>query len=255
MTSSHSLPPDAGHNSKNMTITEKLAHEFEDLVARVKKFSASAEELETTIESDDEQNRQAEIAREAARLSRHIENYRMSAKEPFLEGGRQVDAFFHALKKKVDDEKGEIEVRASEYLRAKAREERRRREEQERLAREEAEAKLKAAAEAEAANRKARANTALEEAIDAQNAAIVASRAANASNADLARTKSDSGVTSTLRTRWEFEISELDKVPLEKLRPYFTRSEIEKAIRAYVAKGGRDLPGTRIFEQSVASFR
>ena len=79
--------------------------------------------------------------------------------------------------------------------------------------------------------------------------------ARHASAADLVRTHTGMGVVATLKTSWAFEITDRTKIDLESLRPYLPLDAIEKAVRAYVRAGGRELAGCRIFQDKKAMIR
>ena len=137
------------------------------------------------------------------------------------------------------------EARVTVYLRAKADAERRRREDEEARAREEAE---RLAAQAKDA-------PTLDKAIEAETVARDAAKAAEAKPADMARTRGDLGSVSTLRTVWDFEVADYAAIPLDLIRPYLARADIDKAIRGAVRSGLRELKGVRIFENSTAVVR
>ncbi len=54
---------------------------------------------------------------------------------------------------------------------------------------------------------------------------------------------------------WDFEITDYEKIPLDNLRPYFKRDDIEKALRFAVKQGARQIPGVRVFQNTKATFR
>jgi tryptophan 2,3-dioxygenase len=94
--------------------------------------------------------------------------------------------------------------------------------------------------------------TAHEKAVDAEKA----SRAAQQSAADLSRTRSnEGGSVSSLRTVWDFRDLNKDVVDLEKLRPFIHVDAIEKAVRAYIKSGGRELQGVTIYEDRKVVVR
>lgn len=184
---------------------------------------------------------------------------RVEAKEPFLEGGRNVDGFFKSISDPIDDLKKRVERRLTDYLRAKEAEERERRQREEREARERAE---QARREAEAAAQAMRDAASLDTAVQAERAAdaaaadaVKAEVAATAKPAELSRVRGEYGAVSSLRTEWVFEGVDRATIDLEALRPYLPVDGIEKALRSYIRAGGRELRGVRIFETTTAVVR
>ena len=133
------------------------------------------------------------------------------------------------------------------------------REAEERIERDKAERAAKEAAEREAAD--------LEAALAAQKAAdqaaadaVKAQRAANAKAADMSRSRSDHGAVSSLHTFWDHKPADaacgdpVDRatVDLEPLRQHLNMEALDKAVKAYVKAGGRDLRGVTIFENTVS---
>ena len=87
-------------------------------------------------------------------------------------------------------------------------------------------------------------------------AAKRAAEAAAATAADRSRARGDHGGVSSLTTFWDFTITDLDALPLDAvLRPHIPRDAIDKAVRAYVKAGGRELDGARIFENTKSVVR
>ena len=207
-----------------------------------------------------------------------LEAFRESEKQPFLRGGNAVDNFFHSLRDKIARRKrgdrsvkpGAIDIlqgriddwqtakRAAELARLEAdRLEAARvsREEQARLRKqlEEAEAARLAAerarteqtkatkaaiADAEAAkaaHAKALADIAAEKAKDAELATQI-------SSADLVRVRAENGgVMLTSRDEGYAFVTNRNLLDLEKLRPFFTQFELEKALRGWAKSTGFEM--------------
>ena len=85
--------------------------------------------------------------------------------------------------------------------------------------------------------------------------ASAAEKAANAKAADLDRQRGDLGAVASLRTTWDFEIVDRNAIPFERIAAHFSMSDVEKAVRRYVAAGNRELEGVRIFEQHHSQVR
>lgn len=239
---------------------QHLGENFSAQIARRDELLAGAVPviIETEVEAEDvtEFLKQIRVARQKAEATRVAE------KETFLASGRVVDGFF----KKITDPLKEYFDRVNEpltaYQQKKEAEERAIRLENERLAREEAaaaqaEADRIAAEEAAAATlaTSVEAVTADSRAETAQADAVAATKRANEKPAELSRTRGQYGGTSSLTTKWEFEITDLGKIPLAPLRQHLHREAIERAIRSYIKAGGRELKGARIFEHTKAVVR
>lgn len=183
-----------------------------------------------------------------------LEAARQSEKEPYLTGGRVVDNFF---KKFIDDTeaaKKNINKPLTAWLEKKAAEERQRIAEEAKRVREQAQRELEAAAQLEQAGHQQFAESAVAQAgITEQAAAKLVTQAA-AKPAHLASVRSTSG-TGALRTRWVGEVLDRGVIDLEALRAHLPADAMQKALNAFIAAGGRELKGARIFEESSAVVR
>lgn len=259
-----------GHNQgPAMTLTERLASDYETITDKVDALAKEADALPRTVASDTAAEPLVDVVRRAKVIGRAAEDARKTEKEPYLQAGRDVDAFFKAFTDRITRIASTLEGRINEWQREKERrrraaleEEARRQREAERLAREEAERKMR---EAEAAE-KERASTVeqverLADAVEADQAASLASMKADAAEhragasiTDLGRVRTASG-TASVRSIWSFEVTDPSQVPLEPLRQFIPRADLEKAIAAFVRFGGRDLAGVRIFEDFKTQVR
>lgn len=253
-----------GHNSPppdlllGEALREKLAEENGQLIARRDELLAAAARI-PPIDSDDVAGRVSDYIKQLTALTKAAESKRAGAKEPYLEGGRNIDGFFRAITDPVARAKTAIERRLTDYLRDKEARARLEREEQERLARHAAET---ARREAEARARALADEPGLEAAIAAEKAAetasadlVKATQAAAAKPAELSRTRGDYGAVSSLRTQWVFDDIDREELDLEALRFHIPADGLEKAVRSFIKAGGRELSGTRIFETTVAAVR
>ena len=89
----------------------------------------------------------------------------------------------------------------------------------------------------------------------AQVEAVYASAAAAAKPAELSRTRGDLGAVASLRTEWVSEVEDRAVLDLEPLRHHFTPDALDKALRAAVKAGARDIKGARIYQRQVAAVR
>lgn len=242
----HNVPP---------PLRQVLAENYASLAADVDAIAVRANDAPRAVTSDDDLGRVGDLVKDVRLVAKRVDAARVAEKEPHLTAGREIDAFFKGMAERLDRIGKTLESRATEYQRAKAAEERRRREEEARKAREEEERQREIAARAAEANRSASAAKAEHKAEVAGERAREAEAAAQAKAADLTRTRSETGTVATARTEWAFELIDATAIPLEPLRPYIPRADLEKAIRSFVRMGGRELAGVRIYEDVRASFR
>jgi hypothetical protein len=268
--------PGPGHNNPP-PLRDRLASDYADMLAGIETLADRANHAPKEIGDDAALGPVSELVKDISAAAKRAEACRVDEKEPHLQAGREVDGFFKTATDRLSRMKTTLEGRVTTYLRAKAdaerkarEEEERRRRDAERVAREEADRKLREAEEADRLARMAaaqgapvtantddalaRAIAADEAAEQARRDADFAQRAAEARSADLARTRG-AATLSTLRTTWEFEIVSEESIPLEKLRAFIPRGDIEKAVRAFVRAGHRDLPGVRIYQAETAVIR
>lgn len=94
------------------------------------------------------------------------------------------------------------------------------------------------------------------EAQKAERAGLIAQRSVDEKPADMARTRVGATL-STLQTQFDFAIDDLDLVDLNALRPYISRADVDKAVRAFVKinRGSKTLGGVRIFEVTKGQYR
>lgn len=211
------------------------------------------------IDSDELAAKLSDFIKQVMAASKAAEGARIAEKEPYLEGGRGVDGFFRQITDPLEKLKRYTEQKLTIYLRGKADRERREREERERLAREE---ETRRRREAEEAERILRDEKSLKAAIDADKRAkeaeadrITAEKAAQAKAADLSRTRGEYGAVSSLRTLWTFSDLDREMIDLYTLRFYIPMDGLERAVRAFIKAGGRDLRGVKIFETTDAVVR
>ena len=239
-------------------LREKLQEENQDILDRCDELLEGANRI-PPITDDDIAGKVGDYIKQLTALNKTAEARRTGAKEPYLEGGRHIDGFFKAVTDPVLKVKTNVERTLTIYAREKADSERRERMEQERLAREAAETARKAA---EAAARAAHDAAALDAAIEAEKAAETAAadlakaeRATDAKAAEMSRTRGEYGSMSSLRTSWVFDEIDRATLDLEALRPYLPTDGLDKAVRAFIKAGGRELKGTNIFETTAAVVR
>lgn len=273
-------PADIGHNRAPLITSDELLRDHGDIPDMVAALMQRFDAVPDVVETDEEQATVSALVKDFTTSLKTCEAHRTAEKSPYLEAERVIDGFFKRNSERMTKTKSVIESRLTRYLNQKAAEERasreaaeRARREAERAAREEADRKLREALEAEARARAAAqkdrdsniaANVALKEAVAADEAAErarreadAAQRAADANAANLARTRNESTLA-TLRTVWDFEITDLRAVPLETLRPFLSEEVIRKAIRGYMGAKRHEtepLEGVRFFTTTSAMVR
>jgi len=247
-------------------ILAQLQVDFANTVANVAELENAAAGLPEKIASKEDHDAIADMIKTIRDAGKGIDGSREAEKSPYLLGGAAVDGFFKPLVQRLTVASDILYGRLQTYLREKAAEERRQREEAAAKAAAEAARKRReedAAREAaEAARRadyrarhEARAAQAAQDADNAEGRARAAELDALVKPAELARTRSDQGALSTLKSEWTFTVDDYDAIPLDKLRPYITRENIEKAIRQFVKNGNRELAGVNIFQTEKATVR
>lgn len=239
-------------------LREKLRDENTDILDRADQLLEAAGRL-PAIDNDDVAGKVGDYIKQLTALIKMAETRRTSAKEPYLEGGRHVDGFFKAVTDPVGKIKETVGKLLTIYEREKEAAARARRIEEERIAREAAQ---KAAAEAAAAAAAAADDKSLDTAIAAEKAAEVAAadlakaaQAAEVKPAELSRTRGEYGSMTSLRTEWVFDNLDRAQLDLEELRPYLPTDGLEKAVRAFIKAGGRQLRGVTIYESTKAVVR
>lgn len=185
-------------------------------------------------------------------VRKRVEAAHKEVKAPYWECCGAVDSWKKKLEAKLEEHERKAVKPLDTYLAKKAQEERERRlafakqqqEEADRLA-EEAR-KHQAAGIAETAIELATASAQAE-----ATAERVAASAVTKKSNELAKSYSETGSSASQRVAWVGEIIDLAAIDLEKLRPYFTHAEIEKALKAFVRNGGRECAGALIEEKAI----
>tara|TARA_Y100000310_G_scaffold219805_1_gene221224 strand:+ start:1450 stop:2232 length:783 start_codon:yes stop_codon:yes gene_type:complete len=254
--------PSLGHNEPPLDaepIKDRLTEDHADLLKRRQEL-VDAQERVPACDTPEAAAKIGDYIKQLSSCMKDADGRRVKEKEPYLEGGRRVDGFFKDVKESLEKIKAKCGKALTEYQKEVAR--------QERIAlaaKAEADAKAAKEAEEEAARKLevATADAHLEEAVEAEETAIEAAdeaaksqKAADQSAADLSRTRStNGGSVSSLHTIWTFRDLDRETIDLEALRPYLTKADIEKALRAYIKTGAREIKGAVIFEDQVSRVR
>lgn len=202
-------------------IAEYLALNYEALKAEIAK--ALAELGEITIASDDDIVAAREKVKLLQALQKRVEGNRVEEKQPFLDGERDVDAFFKNLRIELDKAVTGITAKANAWQTVKR----------------EAARKIEAA--------KARIAAALEEKAPVPVKAAQTTRVTTA-----AGTVAASGTV-----KWDYAIEDVSALPREMLMP--NPDAIKAKVAGLKAMGGKiedaKIPGVRIFEKIGTSWR
>lgn len=239
-----------GHNVGDVDIAtqvrDNLAEKFRDLAKRAVELASMIERAPTEVDNETDANKLSEAIRMCTAFEKSAEGARVEAKEPYLQAGRSVDGYFKTMVEPVSRTKSALnKVRTAYDIKVEA-EERRVREEAARKAREEADRLAETARTAAQQDRAA----------VAEQQAEQAAQAAKVTAAELTRTRTETGVGTSLRVEWRGEIVEPGRVP----RKYCVPSEglIRAAIKAAVQPDGTcplEIAGVRIYEHKESRVR
>ena len=226
-------------------LRNRLEDDYGAVLARRDELLASVERMPDTVNDDAMAGKFGDQIKLISSCIKKADSHRKAEKEPHLEGGRAVDGWFKAITEPLEKAKGLAQAPLAAYERQKAAAERRRLEDEAKRQRE----------EAERAAQDAKTDDDLDTAVATEETAQDAEVKANASNADLSRTRGDYGSVSSLRTTWKHDGLDRDRLNLEALRPHLTEDAIHQAIRSFIKAGGRNLAGVRIYEHSDVVVR
>lgn len=238
MTLGHNLPRDERDIDP---LLERLREDYARLQERADELLATEARLPDSL-TEDTVGRVSDFAAQIKACIRAADDAHKAEKDPFLKAGRTVDAWLGSIKRPLLDLCNRVEARVTAFLRAKEEEERRKREEEARRLAEEARALVAAGDKGQAREVRAAARELREE-------------ARHGTAADLVRTSTGMGGVATLKTTWTFKDLDRLKLDLERLRPYLPIEALEKAVRAFVRAGGRELAGCKIYQEKKASIR
>lgn len=230
----HNNPP-----SDAAILRDQLGATHADLATRTDELIAGVSRMPPAIEDETTEKRAIEFAKQIGAHEKLCDGTRKAVKAPYAEAVKVVDAFFGGMVDPLKTGRDVVLRKLTAFQTAKT--------EAERKAREEA--ARKAEEEARAAAAAITTDADLETAIAKEEQAVAAVQATEATTADLSRTRGTFGSTASLRTTWEFDIEDVNRVPAEFLMPN------EAAIRAAIKGGRRDIPGVRIYQKQQTVVR
>ena len=209
-----------------------------------------------TIESDEVAANVTDYIKNTKLVQKKVEENHKTIKAPFLQQGKIVDGWKNKLEAEFEKDIAKATTPLTAFLQKKAEAERLRLlaiAEAERVAAEELQRQAEAHANAGIMDT---ANDLLNAAVDSEDEAKrIVQNVVAAKPADLARTRSYGGNTASQKLTWTGEIENKAIIDLEKLRSHFSDDAIQVAINRYVANGGRDLAGVKIYEKSSLNIR
>lgn len=261
------------YREQNEALPAALAHEFSEFVLGAQELKLDFAAAPEVVADDETEKALTALGGRLSKMLKSIDTQRKLAKAPTLTAGTIIDTFFSQITGVVYPCMGAVERRVNAYKDEKRAAERRRQEEEARKAREAAAeaARLRDEAarlereQAEAAQRETSEAERCE--LEEQRRKTVADAAAlqassvalEKSAAKVATTtvSADSGTKSVQATRWVGEITDLETLDLEALRPYIARPELDRAVSRFVAqhKDTRPLTGAKISEKSSTAFK
>lgn len=262
-----------GHNAP--PLEEQVAAEFReellrdrpDFLRKLDDLVGSADRAQATNEQ--ELGRCGDLVKAYRALLSHIAITHKTVKQPYLDGGRAVDAEKNDLSARVEDAKRRVEGIGNAFVAQKEAEARAERErvaaeqraaaeraaraerEREEAEREAAEAAARATSEAE---RLAAQERAEQKAIEAEEAMKAASYAPAALNQP-EPVRSDEGATVSGKKDWQSEVTDYLVAFVAVSDDDKVREAIDKAIARRVRAGARTIEGVRIWPVAKANFR
>ena len=198
-------------------------NESESLVARASSMQAIATQ---------EQNEEASVIETMLRnRATEVENMRKIAKEPYLELGRRIDAFFSPMVDKLKNTQKSVKALMIAYH-----------EEQQRRAAE-VQAKLDEAARVEEQRLQ---KLAIQEAKEKGETTVVMPTVERV-KVEVAKTVKTDFSSTTFREVWDFEVEDITKLPVKYLQA--NTAAIGADVRG--KDGVRSIPGVRIFSKKI----
>lgn len=201
---------------------------------------------------------------------KHISETHKAVKEPYLQGGRLVDAEKNALIERVEDAKRKVEGIGNAYVAerdARLKAEQAKREAEEREAAERARAADQAARDAERQAELAKKQAATDE--EREQALAAADEARRAAEEEMQRAslaaaatvtksepvRSDAGASVSGKQEWTSKVEDYAKAFKAVKDDPKVQEAIDKAIQRLVKAGKREIPGCRIWPVAKANFR
>jgi len=246
-----------GHNnppSMAEQVAANLPEHHADEVKQATDILAGVDRMPAAIEDEETAQKATAFIKQIGEVAKNAEATRKATKEPYHTAGKAVDTFFNkTFKDPLARAKLKVQCKLHPYIEAKAKAERIAQEEARAKAEEEAK-KARAKAEEEA-KQNATSFAAEEASLVAAELDEAAEKAAKTAENHKTAVRSDMGATTSTRTTWVGEITDLRAIDLDALRDHFTVGDIEKALRGFIRAGGRTIKGADIREKSTVVVR
>lgn len=198
-----------------------------------------------SVTNEDEAGRATALAGILMDLADTAEKRRVELKDPYLRGGKKIDAAFKAFDEIVTGAKKRIVAMINTFAR-----------EQERKAEEAAAKAAQEAAEKEAAARAAaQSGNLVQAAILEQQAEQAATTVEMVTAATAQPIRSAYGQTASAKTVWKFEVIDKKKLPKAVTDHPKVKEAIDTVIGAFVRAGSRDIAGVRIWSEKDTMVR
>lgn len=248
-----------GHNNPPSDVEvfgERIKENHADLLARYAQLIQGAELAPETVEDEDMCQELTNHVKAMRECFKSMEALRENEKEPYLKGGRMVDGFFKFYTTKIEGFGKKLTDRINIYQTKKAEAERQRKLAEAMELRRKAEEEQRLALEAEKAKATALADEIMAGAGAYQEQANEAQKQAEAKPVELSRVRTQQGALATVQEVWIGEIIDFDNLDMEALKPYFPRSEIEKAVQNKARTTKKDdLRGAKIYATTKTVIR
>ena len=235
-----------GHNNAPTDaeiLRDYLLKKNELLLEEAENLALEAEALPSELYADKEAADMTDFVAMVNDCNKRLESIRKNEKEPHLQAGKTVDTFFKKYTEALESAKSRANKPLTAWLVKKSEEEAQwRAAEAERL-RKEAEEQAAAATT----------NEDLNDAIAVEKEAVALERSVE-KGVGLASSRGAMGGAS-LTKRWVGEIEDKKIIDLNSIAKHFSEDAIQKAINSFVATGGRELSGVKIYEKQTAVTR
>lgn len=257
-------------------------NEVSDLLANIGGRTEGIEGAPAKIEDEAGNGIIAAYMEKLRTSTKIIEALRVNEKAPYLKAERFIDQYFNGMLDRLEKTQTILQARGNDYTTRKAQAERLRlaREAQEAAEKARKEAAVAAQAAADAAELEAKANRARKpenvekleqqtaekiaeadvlaaQALAARDNAAAAATQAAASTADLTRTRFGTGHMATGKQVGYVEITDLEKIDLNKLRPYLKVAVIQAALNALAEQHDFNIKieGANVGKRDAAVYR
>jgi hypothetical protein len=244
-------PAQPGHNnppSEIELLQERLQEAHTELCNAIDKRLANAAKVPKVCKDDVTAQKITDMISLIIKAKSAAQKAHKSEKEPFLTQGRFVDNFFNSMIKKLDEAAKTINRPLTAWQQQKVAAARAAAAEEAEKARLEAEQHNNAGAALEAEGMHAAAGVAFAESEAYERRADAMDLTSAAKPNQIVQTRTASGAVASLRTTMKGEVINRNELDLESLRPYFHIDDLNGALKRFIAAGGTELKGAKIYE-------